>query len=454
MSAWRVAPSVLRSGRLGGHSMLPRHWRQCYSAQSLTFHIQARGSWPGSLSAYNRWSIPTGNSPSASASASASGSERIVSRIRTVSNPIDYLAPSTPVIPCRPYASFSTTALGASTASKPETPTTQVSWVHAMHPKVQPFLLLTRLDKPAGTWLLYLPCTFAIGMASFASAPAISITTTISTLALFGAGAVVMRGAGCIINDLWDMDIDKQVERTRTRPLASGVIKPYEAILFLGAHLFVGLFVLTRLNLYSIVLGASSLALVATYPLMKRVTYWPQAFLGLTFNWGALLGFTALITDPIPWCVAIPLYLSGVCWTLVYDTIYALQDKRDDIIAGVKSTAVRFGTYLKPVITAFAAGMVGLLAIAGYVNGHTLVFYVVSVAGSAAHLSWQILTLDVASHTDAAAKFRSNRNLGLLVLAGIALDWMWRKWTLYRDQNTPPQKKTRDHTSSPNTGQN
>ncbi|OAJ44565.1 4-hydroxybenzoate polyprenyl transferase [Batrachochytrium dendrobatidis JEL423] len=148
-----------------------------------------------------------------------------------------------------------------------------------------------------------------------------------------------MRSAGCIINDLWDIDIDKKVERTKTRPLASGEIKPFQAIAYLGAHLTVGLGILTRLNMFSILVGASSLALVAMYPLMKRITYWPQAFLGLTFNWGALLGFTALITDHVPWDVAVPLYLSGVCWTLVYDTIYALQDRSDDIKAGVKSTA-------------------------------------------------------------------------------------------------------------------
>ncbi|XJO77716.1 hypothetical protein BDV3_002258 [Batrachochytrium dendrobatidis] len=306
------------------------------------------------------------------------------------------------------------------------------TWIDSVSPTIKPYLLLTRLDKPAGTWLLYLPCTFAIGMASFYSAETIPIITTLSTLALFGVGSVVMRSAGCIINDLWDIDIDKKVERTKTRPLASGEIKPFQAIAYLGAHLTVGLGILTRLNMFSILVGASSLALVAMYPLMKRITYWPQAFLGLTFNWGALLGFTALITDHVPWDVAVPLYLSGVCWTLVYDTIYALQDRSDDIKAGVKSTAVMFGSYVKPILAMFAVGTVGLLALSGWMNGHSAWFYTVSVGGGILHLGWQILTLNVACRTDAAAKFKSNRNFGLIVLTGILLDLGWRKWELYR----------------------
>ncbi|KAI8918777.1 UbiA prenyltransferase family, partial [Entophlyctis helioformis] len=143
----------------------------------------------------------------------------------------------------------------------------------------------------------------------------VSPLTTAGMLALFGTGALVMRGAGCIVNDLWDRDIDKRVERTRTRPLAAGDISPARAVVFLGANLVVGLGVLTQLNMYSIALGASSLVLVAAYPLMKRVTYWPQAVLGLTFNWGALLGSSAIL-GATHWPVALPLYLSGVCWTL------------------------------------------------------------------------------------------------------------------------------------------
>ena len=163
-------------------------------------------------------------------------------------------------------------------------------------------------------------------------------------LALFGAGAVLLRGAGCTVNDLWDRDLDGKVERTKTRPLPSGAVSPLQAVGWLGAQLGLGLGVLLQLNEYSQALGASSLALVVTYPLMKRVTGWTQAFLGLTFNWGALLGWAA-VRGACDWTVVLPLYFGGVAWTLVYDTIYAHQDKKDDVLAGIKSTALTFGKH-------------------------------------------------------------------------------------------------------------
>ncbi|KAI8078053.1 UbiA prenyltransferase family-domain-containing protein, partial [Gilbertella persicaria] len=214
------------------------------------------------------------------------------------------------------------------------------NWLDHLPAKIAPYAFLTRIDKPIGTWLLFWPCAWSISMASYHMDG--SALDAAKMMALFGTGALIMRGAGCTINDLWDRDIDDKVERTKIRPITSGVIRPSQAIAFLGLQLSAGLAVLTQLNMYSIALGASSLSLVVTYPLMKRITYWPQTVLGLAFNWGALLGWSAMIGS-LDLAVVGPLYVGGVCWTLVYDTIYAHQDKKDDVKVGVKSTALRFG---------------------------------------------------------------------------------------------------------------
>ncbi|KAF9993343.1 Para-hydroxybenzoate--polyprenyltransferase, mitochondrial precursor (PHB:polyprenyltransferase), partial [Modicella reniformis] len=248
-------------------------------------------------------------------------------------------------------------------------------------------------------------------------------TSTLYTIGLFGTGAIIMRGAGCTINDLWDRNIDKKVERTKVRPLASGVITPSQAIAFLGLQLGAGLAVLTQLNVYSILLGASSLSLVVTYPFMKRITYWPQVVLGLAFNWGALLGSSAML-GTVNWPVALPLYASGVCWTLVYDTIYAHQDKKDDVKIGVKSTALRFGEKTPQFLTMFSTGMVSMMALAGYMNDQGSLFYALSVAGVAAHLGWQLKTVDYNNPTDCWSKFASNKWTGALVFSGIAGDYV------------------------------
>ncbi|KAM4808764.1 4-hydroxybenzoate polyprenyltransferase, mitochondrial isoform 1-T1 [Rhinophrynus dorsalis] len=191
--------------------------------------------------------------------------------------------------------------------------------VGSMPKHVQPYLKLMRLDKPIGTWLLYLPCTWSIGLAAEPGS-----FPDMYMLALFGTGAVLMRGAGCTINDMWDRDFDRKVERTACRPIASGDISQFQSLLFLGGQLSLALCVLLCLNYYSIALGVASLSLVVTYPLMKRITYWPQLVLGLTFNWGALLGWSAM-KGSCDWSVCLPLYLSGIMWTLIYDTIYAHQ---------------------------------------------------------------------------------------------------------------------------------
>lgn len=237
-----------------------------------------------------------------------------------------------------------------------------------------------------------------------------------------------MRGAGCTINDLWDRNIDKQVDRTRSRPIASGQVTPFRGLVFLGAQLSIGLGVLTQLNMYSIALGASSLALVVAYPLMKRITYWPQAVLGLTFNWGALLGWSAM-TGSANWQVMLPLYASGLAWTLVYDTIYAHQDKTDDVNAGVKSTALLFADSSRPVLSAFSLGMLGMLTFAGMENGQGMAFYAISVGGAAAHLAWQLRNVDFDSRKSCWDMFASNRNLGAIVYSGIMTDYLIKMYS-------------------------
>ncbi|CAG8570937.1 420_t:CDS:2 [Acaulospora morrowiae] len=307
-----------------------------------------------------------------------------------------------------------------STKEQCEKATFEHSWLNKYLPsKLVPYVLLTRLDKPIGAWLLYLPCAWSITMASYHAH--LPITKTIYMMMLFGTGAFIMRGAGCTINDLWDRNIDKMVERTRDRPLASGSVTPFQALTFLGLQLSAGLAILTQLNYYSILLGATSLSIVVVYPFMKRVTYWPQLYLGLAFNWGALLGWSAMIGSN-DWSITLPLYGAGVCWTLVYDTIYAHQDKSFDSVIGVRSTALLFGNRTRQLLTFFSASMLSLLALSGQMNGQGWPFYLVSIFGTGMHLFWQLRTVNFDDAADCARKFRSNKWTGSLVLGGILAD--------------------------------
>ncbi|KAK7294901.1 hypothetical protein RJT34_17800 [Clitoria ternatea] len=288
-----------------------------------------------------------------------------------------------------------------------------VSWIDLYLPrKVQPYARLARLDKPIGTWLLLWPCMWSI---TLAAAP--GHLPDFKMLALFGTGALLLRGAGCTINDLLDRDIDTMVERTKLRPVASGLLTPFQGLCFLGFQLLLGLGVLLQLNNYSRVLGASSLLLVFSYPLMKRFTFWPQAYLGLTFNWGALLGWAAVKGSLDP-SIVLPLYASGVFWTLVYDTIYAHQDKEDDLKVGVKSTALRFGDSTKEWITGFGVACLGGLAVSGF-NAEIGWPYYASLAAASGHLGWQILTVDLSSRADCSRKFNSNKWFGAIIFGGI-----------------------------------
>ncbi|TVU27610.1 hypothetical protein EJB05_19104, partial [Eragrostis curvula] len=288
-----------------------------------------------------------------------------------------------------------------------------LTWVHKWLPEAaRPYALLARLDKPIGTWLLAWPCMWSITIAAMPGE-----LPDLKMLALFGCGAVLLRGAGCTVNDLLDRDIDNKVERTKTRPFASGALTPSQGVAFLGFQLLLGLGILLQLNNYSRILGASSLLLVFSYPLMKRFTFWPQAYLGLTFNWGALLGWAA-IKESLDPAIILPLYSAGICWTLVYDTIYAHQDKEDDLKVGVKSTALRFGDLTKYWISGFGAACIGSLALSGY-NAELAWPYYPFLTAAAAQLAWQISTVDLSNRSDCNRKFVSNKWFGALVFGGI-----------------------------------
>lgn len=277
-----------------------------------------------------------------------------------------------------------TTTLSASD-DQSQPPQKSVPLLKELAAATKPYAQLMRIDRPIGTYLLFWPCGWSIALSADAGC-----WPDFTMLGLFATGALIMRGAGCTINDMWDRDIDAKVERTRNRPLASGQITPFDAIVFLSAQLSLGLLVLVQLNWQSILLGASSLGLVVTYPLMKRVTYWPQLVLGMCFNWGALLGWCAT-QGSVNLDACLPLYLSGVCWTIVYDTIYAHQDKLDDLQIGVKSTALRFGENTKAWLTGFTAAMLTGLSAAGYACDQTFPYYTaVGIVG--AHLVQQVST--------------------------------------------------------------
>jgi 4-hydroxybenzoate polyprenyltransferase len=282
--------------------------------------------------------------------------------------------------------------------------------------RVQPYAYLARLDRPIGTWLLLLPSLWGIVLA--AGGLTSLNAGDIEVIALFCIGAIVMRAAGCTINDLWDRDIDAAVARTKTRPLAAGTLTRLQGLVFLAILLALGLTILLQMNTVTILLGVLAMLFVAVYPYMKRVTWWPQAFLGLTFNFGALMGWAAIQGAlDLP---ALLLYAGGFFWTLSYDTIYAHQDKQDDALIGIKSAALRLGERTKPALAVFMAVSWLLLLGAGMMADKGWLFVLVMLA-PAAHFVWQWGTLDIDDPATCLRLFKANRYFGGLVLIAMAV---------------------------------
>lgn len=275
----------------------------------------------------------------------------------------------------------------------------------------RPYARLARLDRPIGTWLLLLPCWWSIALAAPAGG-----WPNLWLMALFGVGAVVMRGAGCTINDILDRHLDAKVERTKVRPIPSGQVTVRQAIAFLVAQLLVGLLILVQLNPFAIAMGVGSLLLVATYPLMKRITWWPQAFLGLTFNWGALMGWAAVRGD-IGW-PAVLLYAGGILWTLGYDTVYAHQDREDDAHVGIKSTALLFGNDSRRWVGGFYTGAFIFWLLALEPMGMFWGIFV-PLAATGALMVMQVRGWDMNDPADSLATFKAARFIGMALLVAI-----------------------------------
>jgi 4-hydroxybenzoate polyprenyltransferase len=280
----------------------------------------------------------------------------------------------------------------------------------------RPYLRLARLDRPIGSWLLLLPCWWSAALANIAARdPAPNVWHIV----LFFIGAFAMRGAGCTWNDIADRDIDGLVERTRSRPIPSGQVTVRQAAAFLVLQALVGLAVLLQFNRFAVMAGIASLAIIAIYPFMKRITYWPQVVLGLAFSWGALMGWAAAFGN-LAW-PAVILYAGSIAWVIGYDTIYAHQDREDDALIGVKSTARLFAENTKPMLALFYALAVALLGIAGNLAGGRLIF-ALGLAGFAAHLVWQVWRLDIDDPDLCLRLFKSNRDAGLFLFAAMMLD--------------------------------
>ncbi len=296
-----------------------------------------------------------------------------------------------------------------------------INWVERNLPDAAlPYAQLMRLDRPIGWWLLLLPCWWALALGQIAAGGGLP---NLWHAALFLIGAIVMRGAGCTLNDLADQNFDAMVERTKNRPLASGRMSRRQALVFLAVLSLIGLAVLLQFNRYSVVLGAASLLIVAIYPFMKRITHWPQFVLGLAFNWGALVGWTATHASLSP--AALLLYAGGIAWTIAYDTIYAHQDKEDDIMIGVKSTALLFGANTQPWLTGFFAAAIVLMTAALWQAQAGPASYA-GLFAAALHATWQTKTFDHTNANLCLKLFKTNRTFGLVFLAGLLLDTLTR----------------------------
>ncbi len=284
------------------------------------------------------------------------------------------------------------------------------SWVdHYLPTAARPYARMARFDRPIGTWLLLFPCWWSIALAT-PGWPSLWL------IALFGMGALIMRGAGCTFNDITDRNFDGMIARTADRPIPSGDVSVLQAVVYMLALGLIGLAILLQFNSFAVGVGAASLVLVVIYPFMKRITYWPQFVLGLTFNWGALLGWAAVRGDlQTP---ALILYVAGIFWTLGYDTIYAHQDKEDDLLVGVKSSALKLGDNTRPWLYVFYGLAITLVGVAGWQVGLTWPFYL-GLALAGVQSFWQAWDIDIDNPHDCLAKFKSNRLFSWLILGGI-----------------------------------
>jgi len=291
------------------------------------------------------------------------------------------------------------------------------NWVDSHAPAaLRPYLKLARFDRPIGSWLLLFPCWWSLALAELARGRPYP---NLWYVLLFLIGAFVMRGAGCTWNDIVDRNFDGRVARTAGRPIPSGQISVTQALVFGVALSLVGFAVLIQFNAFTIWLGIASLGLIAIYPLMKRLTFWPQIVLGLTFNWGALVGWAAVYGELS--AAPLVLYAGCVLWTIGYDTIYAHQDKEDDALLGLKSTALRFGEATQSWVAGFYAGAVVLWAAAGFLAGAHLIFFT-ALALVGVQLAWQVTTLDTEDPSNCLRRFRSNRDVGWALFLGLIAD--------------------------------
>jgi 4-hydroxybenzoate polyprenyltransferase len=290
------------------------------------------------------------------------------------------------------------------------------NWVDGLAPPfARPYLRLARLDRPIGSWLLLMPCWWSVGLAGMR----VEQFPSLWHIVLFFIGAFAMRGAGCTWNDLVDRNLDGLVERTRSRPIPSGQVTVAEATAFMLLQALAGFLVLIQFNRFTVITGLCSLLVVAIYPFMKRITYWPQIVLGLAFSYGALLGWPAAF-GRLDW-PAIVLYAGSISWVIGYDTIYAHQDREDDLLIGIKSTALLFGEKTRSMLASFYAGAVVLIGAAGLMAGGGLIF-VLGLIAFAAHLTWQVLRLDINDSAHCLKLFKSNRDAGFILLAAMLLE--------------------------------
>jgi 4-hydroxybenzoate polyprenyltransferase len=295
------------------------------------------------------------------------------------------------------------------------------NWVDTRAPAwSRPYLRLSRFDRPIGSWLLLMPCWWS---AALAAGVARDVSQLPLVIVLFFIGAFVMRGAGCTWNDITDRDLDSKVERTRSRPIPAGQVSVTQAFAFLVVQALIGLAVLLQFNGFAIVTGIASLLIVAIYPFMKRVTWWPQVVLGLAFSWGALMGFAAEFARID--LVALVLYAGSIAWVIGYDTIYAHQDVEDDALIGIKSTARLFGENTKSALVIFYGLAVVLIGAALQLSAVRWPAWL-GLAAFAAHLAWQIVRLELGNPALCLRLFKSNRDAGLLLFAGLVVDAVLR----------------------------